>query len=91
MTIYGPLEADERGGVVSFNYPDIHAHDIGTILDRQGIAIRAGHHCTQPLMRRLGVSGTARASFYVYSTAEEVDRLLDGLESVREIFSNDDR
>ena len=91
VTIYGPLEADERGGVVSFNYPDIHAHDIGTILDRQGIAIRAGHHCTQPLMRRLGVSGTARASFYVYSTAEEVDRLLDGLESVREIFSNDDR
>ncbi len=91
VIIYGPLEADERGGVVSFNYPDIHAHDIGTILDRQGIAIRAGHHCTQPLMRRLGVSGTARASFYVYSTAEEVDRLLDGLKYARDIFSNDGR
>ncbi|MEE8369316.1 MAG: aminotransferase class V-fold PLP-dependent enzyme, partial [Dehalococcoidia bacterium] len=90
-TLYGPQDPAERGGVVSFNFPGIHAHDIGTILDRQGIAIRAGHHCTQPLMRRLGISGTARASFYIYSTTEEVDALLEGLETARAMFSHDAR
>ncbi|MEE8385492.1 MAG: cysteine desulfurase [Dehalococcoidia bacterium] len=88
-TLYGPQDASQRGGVVSFNFPGIHAHDIGTILDRQGIAIRAGHHCTQPLMRRLGISGTARASFYVYSTTEEVDALMEGLKTARAVFSHE--
>jgi len=88
LIVYGPLDASRRGGVVSFNYPDIHPHDVGTILDREGVAIRAGHHCTQPLMNRLGVAGTVRASFYIYNTAEEVDALLDGVEKVRAFFGD---
>jgi cysteine desulfurase/selenocysteine lyase len=89
VIIYGPLDVAGRGGVVSFNYPDLHPHDIGTILDREGVAIRAGHHCNQPLMRSLGVSGTARASFYVYNTLEEVDVLVEALGKARAFFSND--
>jgi cysteine desulfurase/selenocysteine lyase len=88
LVIYGPLDASRRGGVVSFNYPDIHPHDVGTILDREGVAIRAGHHCAQPLMRRFGVAGTVRASFYIYNTAEEVDALLGGIEKVRAFFGD---
>lgn len=88
MTIYGPSDLSQRGGVVSFNYGSLHPHDVGTILDRHGVAIRAGHHCTQPLMRQLGVSGTARASFYLYNTLEEVDILVDALHAAREFFSN---
>jgi len=88
LIIYGPLDASRRGGVVSFNYPDIHPHDVGTILDREGVAIRAGHHCAQPLMTRLGVAGTVRASFYIYNTAEEVDALLQGIEKVRAFFGD---
>jgi len=88
LIIYGPLDASRRGGVVSFNYPDIHPHDVGTILDREGVAIRAGHHCAQPLMNRFGVAGTVRASFYIYNTAEEVDALLDGIEKVRAFFGD---
>jgi cysteine desulfurase/selenocysteine lyase len=86
ITLYGPLDPHERGGVVSFNFGDLHPHDIGTVLDRHGVAIRAGHHCTQPLMRTLGVSGTARASFYIYNTLEEVDVLVEALEAAREFF-----
>ncbi len=86
VTLYGPDDPDERGGVVSFNYGDLHPHDVGTILDRQGVAIRAGHHCTQPLMRCLGVTGTARASFYLYNTQDEVDALIDGLKAARDFF-----
>jgi cysteine desulfurase/selenocysteine lyase len=86
ITLYGPPDPRERGGVVSFNFGDLHPHDIGTVLDRHGVAIRAGHHCTQPLMRTLGVSGTARASFYVYNTLEEVDVLVEALEAAREFF-----
>jgi cysteine desulfurase/selenocysteine lyase len=88
LIIYGPLDASRRGGVVSFNYPDIHPHDVGTILDREGVAIRAGHHCAQPLMNRFGVAGTVRASFYIYNTAEEVDALLQGIEKVRAFFGD---
>jgi cysteine desulfurase/selenocysteine lyase len=88
LTIYGPLDASRRGGVVSFNYPDIHPHDVGTILDREGVAIRAGHHCAQPLMNRFGVAGTVRASFYIYNTMEEVDALLQGIEKVRAFFGD---
>jgi cysteine desulfurase/selenocysteine lyase len=88
LIIYGPADAADRGGVVSVNYADLHPHDIGTILDRHGVAVRAGHHCAQPLMRSLGVAGTARASFYVYNTEEEVDVLVDALSKARSFFTN---
>jgi len=84
MTIYGPM--DERAGVISFTLADIHPHDLATILDQQGVAIRAGHHCTQPLMRRLNVSATARASFYVYNTEEDVDALVAALQKALSLF-----
>ncbi len=86
VTLYGPDDPELRGGVVSFNFGDLHPHDVGTILDRHGVAIRAGHHCTQPLMRCLGVTGTARASFYIYNTREEVDALIEGLKAARDFF-----
>ncbi|MFQ6058151.1 MAG: cysteine desulfurase [Anaerolineae bacterium] len=85
VRVYGP-PAGLRGGVAAFNLGDIHPHDLATILDREGIAIRAGHHCAQPLMERLGVNATARASFYVYSTRDEVDRLIEGLNKARQVF-----
>ena len=88
LTLYGPLTAEQRGGLFAFNYNGVHAHDVGTILDRQGIAIRAGHHCTQPLMRRLGVGSTARASFYIYNTPEEIDILAEALKKVGSIFGH---
>ena len=87
VTLYGPDDPEQRGGVVSFNFGDLHPHDVGTILDRHGVAIRAGHHCTQPLMRCLGVTGTARASFYIYNTQEEVDALIEGLKAARDFFN----
>jgi cysteine desulfurase / selenocysteine lyase len=77
----------ERAGVVSFLLGDVHPHDIGTVLDRQGIAVRAGHHCAQPLMKRYGVAATARASVAAYNTREEVDALVSGLTAVREMFA----
>ena len=86
VTLYGPDDPEQRGGVVSFNFGDLHPHDVGTILDRHGVAIRAGHHCTQPLMRCLGVTGTARASFYIYNTQDEVDVLIEGLKAARDFF-----
>ncbi len=86
LTLYGPADAALRGGVVSFNFKEIHPHDVGTILDGEGIAIRAGHHCAQPLMRRYGVSGTCRASFYVYTTEAEIDALVAALDRVRQVF-----
>ena len=86
IVMYGPPDPRERGGVVSFNFGDLHPHDIGTVLHHHGVAIRAGHHCTQPLMRTLGVSGTARASFYIYNTPEEVDVLIEALEATRDFF-----
>ena len=76
----------DRSGVISFTMGDVHPHDLATILDAEGIAIRAGHHCTQPLMRRLGLSSTARASFYLYNNFDDVDRLVEGLGRAREIF-----
>jgi cysteine desulfurase / selenocysteine lyase len=82
VTVYGP-PADRRAGIVSFNVDDIHPHDVAQVLDWEGVAVRGGHHCTQPLMAKLGVSATTRASFYVYSIPEEVDRLIDGLHKVK--------
>jgi cysteine desulfurase/selenocysteine lyase len=86
IILYGPPDAAQRGGVVSFNFPDLHSHDIGTVLDTHGVAIRSGHHCTQPLMRCLGISGTARASFYVYNTPQEVDALVDAVKAAVAFF-----
>ena len=85
ITLYGP-PADRRAGIVSFNLEDIHPHDVAQILDLQGVAIRAGHHCCQPLMHKLGVAATNRASFYLYTVPEEIDRLVDGLHKVRKVF-----
>ncbi len=79
-------QAQDRGGVISFTLKGAHAHDVATLLDRQGIAIRAGHHCAEPLMRRLGLDSTARASFGVYTSHEEIDALTTGLNRVREFF-----
>jgi cysteine desulfurase/selenocysteine lyase len=80
-------EPRERTGVVSFVLDDVHPHDVGTILDHEGVAIRTGHHCAQPLMERFGVPATARASFALYNTREDVDALLAGLARVREVFA----
>jgi cysteine desulfurase/selenocysteine lyase len=88
VTVYGPMDAAERGALVSFTVEGIHPHDLAEICNRSGVAIRAGHHCAQPLMRRLGVPATARASFGVYNTAAEVDRLADALEGAQSIFSS---
>ncbi len=87
LTIFGPPPSPERVGPVSFELDGVHAHDVAEILDRHGVAVRAGHHCAQPLMERLGVSATARASFGIYTTHEEIDRLVEGLEDARRIFS----
>ncbi|EAA0169290.1 cysteine desulfurase [Listeria monocytogenes] len=86
ITIYGPKDASKRCGLVTFNLEGAHPHDIATILDEGGIAIRAGHHCAQPLMKWLDVSSTARASFYIYNTKEEIDALIDGLKLTKEYF-----
>jgi cysteine desulfurase/selenocysteine lyase len=88
VTVYGPTDATEKGGAVTFNYGDLHPHDLSQVLDQQGIAIRAGHHCAQPLMRELGVVATARASFYIYNTKEEVDALVEGLGAADRIFGS---
>ena len=85
LTLYGP-PAEQRGGVVAFNVPNVHPHDVAQILDRSGIAIRAGHHCTMPLHERLDLAATCRASFNVYSTREDIDALVGGLREVVRIF-----
>jgi len=82
VRVFGP-PPDRRAGIVSFDVEGIHPHDVAQILDWEGVAVRAGHHCTQPLMTRLGVSATTRASFYVYSIPEEIERLLAGLHKVK--------
>jgi len=87
LTIFGPPASPDRVGPVSFELDGVHAHDVSEILDRHGVAVRAGHHCAQPLMERLGVAATARASFGIYTTPEEIDRLVEGLEDARRIFS----
>lgn len=86
MEIYGPTQAEEKGGLVSFNIGDIHPHDVGTILDGEGVALRSGHHCAKPLMRKLGVSATNRASFYIYNTQSDVDALVDALKRCNKMF-----
>ena len=88
IDVFGPADLDRRGGVVSFNSADVHPHDLGTVLDRQGIAIRTGHHCTMPVMRKLGLAATARASFYIYNTENEVDLLVDGIKRALRYFGD---
>src|SRR4029077_14078830 len=85
VTLYGP-PADRRAGIVSFNLDGVHPHDVAQVLDSEGIAIRAGHHCCQPLMTRLGVAATNRASFYLYTVPEEIDRLVAGLRKVKDVL-----
>jgi cysteine desulfurase/selenocysteine lyase len=86
LRIFGPLPSPGRLGPVSFEIEGIHAHDVSEILDRHGVAVRAGHHCAQPLMERYGIAATARASFGVYTTPEEIDRLVEGLLDARRVF-----
>ncbi|MFI5166825.1 MAG: SufS family cysteine desulfurase [Thermoanaerobaculales bacterium] len=86
LQLYGPLDPARRGGLVSFYDPEVHPHDLATILDTRGIAVRAGHHCAQPLMRRLDVPATARASFGIYNDRDDVDALVDGLVATRRYF-----
>jgi cysteine desulfurase/selenocysteine lyase len=86
LRIVGPPDLSRRGGTISFELGDIHPHDVATILDQEGVAIRAGHHCAKPLMRYLNVPATARASFYVYTTEQDIDQLVIGLHRSREIF-----
>ncbi len=86
VTVYGPKDARDKGGAVTFNYGELHPHDLSQVLDQQGVAIRAGHHCAQPLMRRLGCVATARASFYIYNRNDEVDALVDALGAADRIF-----
>jgi cysteine desulfurase/selenocysteine lyase len=85
-TVYGPRDVEQRGGAVSFSYQGIHPHDLATVLDQEGVAVRAGHHCAQPLMRLLGVPATTRASFYVYNTLDEVDTLVSALGKAEDVF-----
>jgi cysteine desulfurase / selenocysteine lyase len=86
ITLFGPPDLDRRGGVVAFAIDGIHPHDIAELCDREGVCVRAGHHCAQPLMRCLGVGATARASFHVYNSRDEVDRLVDALGKARAVF-----
>jgi len=86
LTVFGPPAGEDRGGIVSFALEGVHAHDLSEILDRHGVAVRAGHHCAQVLMQRLGVPATTRASFAVYNTQDEVDRLIEGLLDARRVF-----
>ncbi|MBI3740402.1 MAG: cysteine desulfurase [Chloroflexi bacterium] len=88
LTIVGPARAEERGGVIAFAVPNAHPHDVATIFDREGICVRAGHHCAMPLHERFNLPATTRASFYVYNYPDEVDRLVETLEKVREIFKS---
>ena len=88
LDVYGPKDARKQGGIVSFHHPDVHPHDLGTVLDRRGIAIRTGHHCAMPMVQSLGVPATARASVYLYNTEQEIDMLVDALKEALRYFGN---
>ncbi len=88
VQLFGPRDEELKGGVFSFNVPDVHPHDLGTILDSMGIAVRTGHHCAMPLVKSLGVAATARASFYLYNTVDEIDIFVDGLREAVRYFRN---
>jgi cysteine desulfurase/selenocysteine lyase len=86
LVIYGPKDPERISGVLSFNLADVHAHDVASILDTEGVCIRAGHHCTMPLMEKMGWPATARASFYLYNDESDIDALADSLEKALKIF-----
>lgn len=86
ITIYGPKDAEEKAGVISFNYKIVHAHDVAQILDSVGVCVRSGHHCAMPLHTRLGIGASARASMYIYNDKSDIDRLVEGLEKAKSIF-----
>jgi cysteine desulfurase / selenocysteine lyase len=86
LRVFGPGDPADRGGLVSFDLPGIHPHDVGQVLDSLGIEVRVGHHCARPLCLRFGVAALTRASFYLYNTTSEVDALVRGLERVRKVF-----
>jgi cysteine desulfurase / selenocysteine lyase len=86
IKIFGPQCPEDRGGVISFVDDEIHPHDLAQFLDSMGVAVRAGHHCAQPLVKLLGVTSTARASFYIYNTSSEVDKLIEALKEARRYF-----
>ena len=86
LTLHGPADLEHRGSLASFSFEGVHPHDVAEILGREGVCVRAGHPCAQPLMRRLGVAATSRASFAIHSTRDEVDRLVDALGEVRRVF-----
>ncbi len=88
LVVYGPRDPELRAGVIAFNLPGVHPHDLAAALDREGVAVRAGHHCAQPLMRRLGVAGTARASFFVHTGADDVAALAEALRRARELLGS---
>ena len=85
IRLFGP-PPERRAGIVSFAFDDVHPHDVAQVLDWEGVAVRAGHHCCQPLMAKLGVAATTRASFYLYTIPDEIDRLVQGLHRVRKVF-----
>jgi cysteine desulfurase / selenocysteine lyase len=86
IRIYGPENPRIKAGVISFNLGDVHAHDMASLLDEDGIAVRSGHHCAQPLMERLGVSSTTRASVYIYNSEDEIDRLVESVKRAGGVF-----
>ncbi|MED1919799.1 aminotransferase class V-fold PLP-dependent enzyme, partial [Bacillus thuringiensis] len=88
LRMYGPKDPEKRCGLITFNLDGVHPHDLATVLDMRGIAVRAGHHCAQPLMKWLKVSATARASFYLYNTKEEIDTFVESLIKTKEYFTN---
>ncbi len=86
IKLYGPLDVEKRGGLIAFTFSDIHPHDLATYFDQEGIAIRAGHHCAMPLHKKLGITATARASFYLYNTRDEVDAMIEALRKAKKFF-----
>lgn len=87
LTLYGPRNPKQHFGVISFNLDNLHPHDVATALDYEGVAVRAGHHCAQPLLRYMGLSSTVRASFYLYNTLDDCDRLIEAIEKTKEFFN----
>jgi cysteine desulfurase/selenocysteine lyase len=87
IEIYGPRDVEERSGVIAFNINGIHGHDTAEILGRQGVSIRSGHHCAQPLMDRLNISSASRVSFYLYNGRKDIDALAEALDTVRKVFA----
>jgi cysteine desulfurase/selenocysteine lyase len=87
LVIHGPADPDQRGGVFSFAFKDLHPHDISQVLDEHAVCVRAGHHCAKPLMKLMGVGATARASVYLYNTTDDIDALGDALEAAGSFFA----